>query len=107
MEKARKQSGSGFSVDEVGIAVLKRNISFICFLALLGLFYIANSHYSEKKVRKIIALKKDLKELNWEYLTLKSDLLQNSLFSSLQPQLNEDGLELSGSKPTKIVTKEF
>ena len=43
-----------------GVNVLYQNIPFVFFLVGLGLIYIANSHYAEKKVRQIEKLKTEL-----------------------------------------------
>lgn len=93
-------------LDDFGLDMLKRNILFISFLCLLGLFYIANSHSAENKVGRIIALKSEIKELNWEYLSLKSDLVQSSMFSSVEEKLVEKELGLRGKKPVQIIVTE-
>ena len=93
-------------LDDFGLDMLKRNIPFICFLSLLGLFYIANSHSAENKVSRIISLKNEIKELNWEYLSLKSDLVQSSIYSSVQQKLIDQELGLRGKKHVQIVVNE-
>lgn len=107
MEKINNQKKQHVAGEEPGVKLLKRNIVFICFLTLLGLFYIANSHSSEKKVRQIIALKSEIKELNWQYLSLKSDLVQGSLYSSVQSKLTDEDLNLRGNRPVKIITNQY
>jgi len=104
MKKNRKQHQNW--LDDFGLDILKRNTPFICFLGLLGLLYIANSHSAEKKVSRILSLKNEIRELNWEYLTLKSELVQNSIYSSVESKLAGQELGLRGKKPVQIVVTE-
>ena len=46
---------------ESGIPV--RYIPYVLFLAGIALFYIGNSHFAEKNVRKIDALEKEVEDL--------------------------------------------
>lgn len=68
-----------------GGLVLK-NLSFIYFTGLLALFYIANAHQAERKVRKIHRLRDEVKELRWHYMSFRSEFL----FSSSPTQLAND-----------------
>ncbi len=78
-----------------GGMVLK-NLPFIYFSGLLALFYIANAHAAEKKVRTIYKLREEVKELRWQYMSFKSEFL----FSSSPTQLANDvkNMELGYSK---------
>jgi len=58
-------------IDALSVRMLKRNILFFCFITVLGLIYIANAHYAENKIRRIASLKSELKELNWEHMSLR------------------------------------
>lgn len=68
-----------------GGLVLK-NLSFIYFSGLLAMFYIANAHQAERKVRKIHRLRDEVKELRWQYMSFRSEFL----FSSSPTQLAND-----------------
>ena len=37
------------------------------------MLYIANSHFSERRIREIQVLQDDIKELRWEYMTLAAE----------------------------------
>ncbi|MEP7269535.1 MAG: FtsL-like putative cell division protein [Saprospiraceae bacterium] len=78
-----------------GGMVLK-NLPFIYFSGLLALFYIANAHSAEKKVRQIHKLRDEVKELRWQYMSFKSEFL----FSSSPTQLANDvkSLDMGYSK---------
>lgn len=75
-----------------------RNIPFFLFLAVLAVLYIYNGHYADKLVRKISVTEKHLKELEYEYKTLKSEVIFRSKASELVKAVEPLGLkELTGS----------
>ena len=43
---------------------IQSNLMYIFFLIFLAMVYIANAHWTEKKVRKIDRLQRDIRELN-------------------------------------------
>ncbi|WKZ63947.1 MAG: FtsL-like putative cell division protein [Saprospiraceae bacterium] len=104
MKKLRKQRQNW--IDDFGMDILKRNTPFICFLGLLDLLYIANTHSAENKVNKILALKTEIRELNWEYLKLKSELVHNSMYSTVESKLSVQELGLRGQKPVQVIVKD-
>ena len=69
------------------------NIPFFLFLALLAVFYIFNGHYSDKITRKIGATEKHIKELEYEYKTLKSEVIFRSKASELVKAVEPLGLK--------------
>ena len=77
---------------------------FIGFLCLLGVLYIGNSHTAERKMRAIEYAKKDLKEAQWEYMTLKAELMKNSTRSGIKHDLSDKELDNKGAEP-KIIAK--
>lgn len=79
-----------------------RNMPFILFLAGLALVYIANSHLAEKKIRRINQLGRDIKELKWEYLNVKSELMFRSKMSEVSKAVAPTGLKELSSPPQKI-----
>ena len=54
---------------------LLQNLPFVFFLGFLTTIYIANSHYAERQVRTIDALKNEIKDLRRQHNALKSDLM--------------------------------
>ena len=55
-----------------------KNIPFFLFLSALTVLYIANGHRADKTIRKINSTTNDLKELQFEYKTLKSEVMFKS-----------------------------
>jgi hypothetical protein len=70
-----------------------RNISFFLFLAVLAVIYIYNGHYADKTARNINKVSKELKELQYEYKTLKSEVMFRSKQSELAKAVEPFGLK--------------
>lgn len=54
------------------------NIPFFLFLSALTIVYIANGHHADQVIRKINATQDELKELQFNYKTLKSEVMYKS-----------------------------
>ncbi|WP_225859982.1 MULTISPECIES: FtsL-like putative cell division protein [Chitinophaga] len=87
----------------INYKAMTQNMPFILFLALLALIYIANSHLAEKKIRRINKLGKEIKELKWEYLNVKSELMFRSKMSEVSKAVEPLGLKQLNMPPQKIV----
>lgn len=70
-----------------------RNFPFFLFLSALAVVYIYNGHYADKTVRDINTVKKELDELNYEYKTLKSEVMFRSKQSELSAAVASYGLK--------------
>jgi len=75
-------------------------IGFVMFLLL---FYIGNTHYAEKTVRKINHVQAEVEDLRADYTTMKSDLMYASKQSEVARKVSQFGLEESLEPPHKIV----
>ncbi|WP_343668636.1 FtsL-like putative cell division protein [Chitinophaga sp.] len=89
----------------INYAAITQNMPFILFLSALALIYIANSHLAEKKIRQINKLGREIKELKWEYLNVKSELMFRSKMSEVSKSVEPWGLKPLSSPPQKIVLK--
>ena len=83
-----------------------KNIPFFLFLAVLAVLYIANGHYADKTVRNINATANELKELQYEYKTAKSELMYKSREAEMVGAAAPLGLKLSPEPPMHIVIDE-
>ncbi len=70
-----------------------RNIPFFLFLTLLAVLYIYNGHYTDKLNLKISTTEKQIKELEYEYKTIKSDVIFRSKASELIKAVEPLGLK--------------
>lgn len=76
-----------------------RNMPFFLFLACLAVIYIYNGHYADKIVRNIGKTSNELKELQYEYKTLKSEVMFRSKQSELAKAVEPFGLKELVSPP--------
>jgi hypothetical protein len=79
---------------------------FVIFLAMLGMVYIANKHFAEKTIREIDKLNKEVKELGYDFKTLKADLMLKSTQTEVAKQVDTLGLKELVEPPKKILIKE-
>lgn len=70
-----------------------RNIPFFLFLSALAVIYIYNGHYADKTIRSINKVSKELKELHYEYKTVKSEVMFRSKQSELAKEVDTLGLK--------------
>lgn len=80
-----------------------KNIPFFLFLAVLAVIYIYNGHYADKTVRNINKVSRELKELQYEYKTLKSEVMFRSKQSELAKAVEPLGLKELTSPPVVLV----
>ncbi|MEO6722351.1 MAG: FtsL-like putative cell division protein [Ferruginibacter sp.] len=79
-----------------------KNIPYFLFLAVLAVLYIYNGHHADKLTRKISATEKHIKELEYEYKTLKSEVIFRSKASELVKAVEPLGLKELTSLPVLL-----
>ena len=79
-----------------------RFLPVILFLMVVALFYIGNTHYAEKTIRKIDKIKIETEDLRADYTTLKSDYMEASKQSEVGRKVAPAGLVESSSPPYQI-----
>jgi hypothetical protein len=72
---------------------LVKQVPFFLFLAVLAVIYIYNGHYADKTIRNINRTAKEVKELQWEYKTVKSEVMFQSKQSELVKAVEPLGLK--------------
>lgn len=78
-------------------------LPFLIFLSVLCMLYIANSHMAVKNIRNIDKLNKEVKELSWEYKSLKADLMFKSKLTEVAKKVDTLGIRELTEPPKKIV----
>ena len=81
-------------------------LPILFFITFLTILYIANIYYAENDIREFNALKKELKELRYEYITSKSNLMRVSKQSEITRRLRGSGVKESVVPPYKLFEKE-
>jgi Bacteriodetes cell division protein (FtsL-like) len=79
-----------------------KNISFFLFLSVLAVLYIANGHMADKTIRRINTINNELKELQFKYKTLKSELMYKTEESQIVQMVEPMGLKISKDMPERI-----
>lgn len=79
-----------------------RNIPFFLFLAVLAVLYIYNGHYADKLARKISTTEKHINELEYEYKTIKSEVIFRSKASELAKAVEPLGLKELTTPPVML-----
>jgi len=70
-----------------------KNIPFFLFLSALAVLYIYNGHMADKLVRKISGSEKNIKELEYEYKSIKAEVIYRSKASELVKAVEPLGLK--------------
>ena len=76
-----------------GYRWIVKNVPYFLFLSVLAVIYIYNGHYADKTIRNINNVSRELKELQYEYKTLKSEVMFRSKQSELAKAVAEQGLK--------------
>lgn len=82
--------------------MIVKNIPFYLFLSMLAVLYIYNGHYADKLIRKITTSEKNIKELEYEYKEIKSEVIFRSKASELVKAVEPLGLKELKQPPTDI-----
>lgn len=93
--------------DVLGGAILENKrarqiFPFLLFLAGLAFIYITNDYVLENKVRRIAKIEREIKELRYEYISVKSDLVTLSKQSQLEKRLESMGIKET-TEPVKTL----
>ncbi|MBI1342339.1 MAG: hypothetical protein GC171_05305 [Terrimonas sp.] len=81
-----------------------RQLPFFLFLTLLAVIYIYNGHYADKTIRKINSTAREVKELQYEYKTLKGEIMGQSKLSELVKAVEPLGLKEMQEPPVVVRT---
>ncbi|HNP19963.1 MAG TPA: FtsL-like putative cell division protein [Fulvivirga sp.] len=88
---------------ENGIPV--RYMPYVLFIAAMGIFYIGNSHYAERNVRKIDKLERQVEDLRADYTTLKANYMFAGKQSEVAKSVAKLGIKESLRPPEKVIVK--
>jgi hypothetical protein len=73
---------------------LRKQYALIGLIAFLTFMYVDNRFYCETQMSRVIELKKKIKDVKYESLTVSAQLMEISRQSSILKLLNEKGLDL-------------
>lgn len=84
-------------------SAIVRQVPFFVFLAVLAVIYIYNGHYADKTIRDISRTGTQLKELQYEYKSVKGDVLFRSKQSELIEAVKPLGLKELLAEPVVLI----
>ncbi len=99
---SRKQNTDRSATKRRGLVDWGNQVHYVFFLIFLTMVYIGNAHLVEKKVREIDRLKREIRELNWRYMSAESDAIYEGTYSRLSRQLEGAELSSGGALPVKL-----
>jgi hypothetical protein len=79
-----------------------KTIPYLGYLTLLALVYISNTYYAEKTFRQIEKIKIELKELRFQYISSKSELMYYGKQTEIAKRVLTAGLKETKIPPYKI-----
>ncbi|RNI29278.1 FtsL-like putative cell division protein [Rufibacter latericius] len=82
-----------------------RYLPKVLFLMAVTLFYIGNTHYADRTLRRIDKTKAETEDLRADYTTLKSDYMEASKQSEVARNVAPLGLMESSTPPIQVVLK--
>ncbi len=98
----KKSSAARAVGDLLNYRWILKNTRFFLFLAVLAVVYIANGHMSDNTIRKINDTGRRLKDLQYEFKTLKSEMMFKSRESEMVKAAAPLGLFMDTTAPFKI-----
>ncbi|MDP2722526.1 MAG: FtsL-like putative cell division protein [Bacteroidales bacterium] len=77
-------------------------LPYLLFMAFLAFIYIANNYLAENKIRESNKLRREVKELRYEYISAKSKLTQIEKQSQISKRLEKSGIK-ENTEPIKTI----
>ncbi|RNI27110.1 hypothetical protein EFA69_13115 [Rufibacter immobilis] len=82
-----------------------RYLPKVLFLMGITLFYIGNTHYADRTLRRIDKTKTETEDLRADYTTLKSEYMEASKQSEVARNVAPQGLVESSTPPIQVVIR--
>ena len=79
-----------------------KTIPYLGYLTLLAVAYISNTYYAEKTFRQIEKIKVELRELRFQYISSKSELMYYGKQTEIAKRVLPAGLKETKIPPFKI-----
>ena len=103
MKERKKDKDARFWKRWLNYQAIVNQIPFFLFLAALAVVYIYNGHNADKTVRAISRTNRELKELQYEYKTVKGEVLFRSKQSELVKAVEPLGLKELTTSPVVLI----
>lgn len=100
LKQSKKPDFLGFSFNDNSALKL---LPYLVYIAFFGVVYIANRHYTERNIRKVSKLRKEVEALRINHTTLKSLYMNDTKYSEVLKKARK--LRLSEGKDPHIKIK--
>jgi hypothetical protein len=101
---SKREKGRGFHWKRLlNYKAVVRQIPFFMFLSMLAVLYIYNGHLADKTIREITKTGNELKELQYEYKSVRGDVLDRSKQSELIEAVQPLGLKEVTTPPVILI----
>ncbi len=100
--KSKTAALKGMRDNLVGGLWIAKNLNFFLFLSVMAVIYIANGHMADRTIRDISKTQKDIKELQFEYKTIKSEVMYKSEEGQVLKSAGLLGLKISKDLPVRL-----
>lgn len=90
----------------IGNSFPARYLPKVVFVVVLGVFYVWNTHYAERSIRKIDKLETEVEDLRADVTTMEAEVMYGSKQSEVAKKVKALGLVESKEPPYKIVADE-
>lgn len=102
MKELGKDKDARFWKRLLSYQAIVNQMPFFLFLAALAVVYIYNGHNADKTIRDISRTSRELKELKYEYKTVKGEVLFRSKQSELVKAVEPLGLKELTTSPVVL-----
>ena len=110
--KTKKKKGDKKSLGQLLVSTLelelltkkdiRKWLPFVLFVSTLAFYYISNRMQAEKQVRRLSELQSEIRDIEADYHTLKSELANRTRRSVITQKATELGLTIPKTKPEII-----
>ena len=101
-QEKQKEKSKGLFKNFMGYTWILKNLLFFLFLSLLAVIYIANGHMADNTIRDINTTAREVKELQYEYKSLKSDEMFKSRETQIVQAATPLGLKVTTDQPMRL-----
>ena len=81
---------------------ITKNLNYFLFLAGIAILYIANGHMADKTIRNINKTTQEIKDLQYEYKTIKSEVMYKSEEAQVEKAAAPLGLKITKDVPQRL-----
>jgi hypothetical protein len=102
IKKGRSSKLKGLGEMISGGRWINQNLNFFLFLSAIAVIYIANGHMADRTIRDINKTEGEIKDLQYEYKTVKSEVMFKSEEVQVGKAAEPLGLKITKEVPVRL-----